>query len=105
MGNNTNKLRLSFISGHDTLRWGPQMDEAIKKLSEEGEWPGDEMLVAITRLSRLSDDAVILIRYGPDSPERGGPALIHVKSLRESLSQVRGSLSAALLQNSTFTLS
>jgi len=97
---NTDTLRLSLITGHDTMRWGSQMDEAIKTLGEEPEWPGDDILVAMTRLSRISDDAAILIRYGPDDSERAGPALIHIKSLRESLNQVKSSLSTTLLQNS-----
>jgi hypothetical protein len=80
------------------------MDEAIKTLSEEAEWPGDDVLVAMTRLSRISDDAAILIRYGPNDVERAGPALIHIKFLRESLNQVKSSLSTTLLQNSTSTL-
>ncbi|KAF2795193.1 hypothetical protein K505DRAFT_302533 [Melanomma pulvis-pyrius CBS 109.77] len=92
---------LSLITAHDPMRWGPQMDEAILKLSEEHQCPEDELLVALARISKVSEDAAALIRYGFEDTESVGPALIHVKSLRNSLDQVRNLLSADLLCNKT----
>jgi len=77
------------------------MEESILQLSEQCLCPGDGVLVAIARISKLCEDAAML-GYGSDDPYSTGPTstIVHVKSLQHLLAQIRNDLPPELLSNS-----
>ncbi|KAF1999367.1 hypothetical protein P154DRAFT_230071 [Amniculicola lignicola CBS 123094] len=92
---------ISLHTGHRPVAWGPQMDDAILQLTADRQCSGDEVLVAMARISKVSEDASVLMRLGFEYPERLGSTLFPIQLLRGSLEQVRTLLSPEMLQNRT----
>ncbi|KAF2703314.1 hypothetical protein K504DRAFT_392946 [Pleomassaria siparia CBS 279.74] len=92
---------LSLTTGHQPMPWGLQMDDAIVQLTKDCQCSGDEVLVAIARISKVCEDAANLMRHGSEDPESIGSALLAIKLLRGSLEQVRTLLSPEILQDKT----
>lgn len=76
------------------------MEESAMILSENPDWVGDQVLAAISRITRVADDALKVMLRGY---EYTGPVTLHIKPLRTALERVKASLSSDLLSNSKYT--
>jgi len=84
----------------DSLRWRPYIEGALQNLSNNPECPGDQVLIAMARIAKVSQDASGAINARPDAADAVGVPILHVKLLRSSLEYVRSQFSQELLQNS-----
>ncbi|KAF2737109.1 hypothetical protein EJ04DRAFT_510641 [Polyplosphaeria fusca] len=89
----------SLAVRYDAMKWTAQLDEAVAKLTEQGDSPDDALLVAISRITKVSDEAAQLTKFGFEDPDHFGPPMYHVKALRQALADVKSMLPLDLLQN------
>ena len=78
----------------DITGWSPQLEESCAKLALEAETEGDEILVAIVRISRICLQATEVYRYLSDN--NGGYVAMHTEPLKNKLVEVRATLSDRL---------
>ncbi|RYP48093.1 hypothetical protein DL768_005946 [Monosporascus sp. mg162] len=85
------------------MHWTPHMEESLQKLADEPDWVGDQVLVALVRVSRVLEE-VSHVRWS--ATEFGGHAaatrptpMYYVKALRASLEDIRRDLSPEVVEN------
>ncbi|KAF2645528.1 hypothetical protein P280DRAFT_465347 [Massarina eburnea CBS 473.64] len=83
---------------HEPWRWAPQLEEHCRKLASNP-IPGDQVLVAITRISRISVEAGRALQTLCEIPECITHVLLQIRSLQHALQQVQMNLAPELLQN------
>ncbi|KAH9899103.1 hypothetical protein F4778DRAFT_782696 [Xylariomycetidae sp. FL2044] len=83
----------------DLMGWSPRTQECVDVLSKARESPDDELLMAIARVAKLTDEAGRAARYDPDDPDSRTPPMAHVRGLMASLQHVKRTLSRDLMQN------
>ncbi|KAF2110751.1 hypothetical protein BDV96DRAFT_199245 [Lophiotrema nucula] len=93
----------SLALRYESMKWIPQLDEAIVTLEEEKEWEGDESLVTLARISRVIDEATSIARHLSESPDRAGQATVHIKGLQSMLNNVKSQIPPHLLLDRTVT--
>lgn len=81
----------------DVMPWTAQIDENCIKLTADAETEGDQVLIAIVRVSRLCMQATDVYRHLFDN---GSPhASMHIGPLKNSLDELRSELSATQKQH------
>ncbi|KAF2690512.1 hypothetical protein K458DRAFT_289235 [Lentithecium fluviatile CBS 122367] len=90
---------ISMSLKYDPIRWSPQHEESCQKLSQNLHIFGDQVLVAITRISKVSIEAASMIQRLSEDPEYAAHALLHVKTLRLMLDQTKSSLTPEQLHH------
>lgn len=88
---------MSTYKRAEVTRWRPHLEEAFKKLMDDGETPQDTVLVALARIMCVVDEASQLSQR-PEDPERAHPPMFHIPALEESLNQVKNSLPLEVLE-------
>lgn len=91
------------------MRWTTHMEECLRHLASEAQCDNDEVLVIITKCSRILDDIFAASSWAlSDSdfasrPERETlPPTVPIKALRGMLEEVRQQIRPGLLENSWF---
>jgi hypothetical protein len=87
---------------HDYWRWFPQLEEHCQKLSLNHSILGDQILVALARISKISNEAAKILQLLSEIPNYGTHAIFQAKSLQAMLDQVRLNLTPQLLESSTY---
>ncbi|KAH6887037.1 hypothetical protein B0T10DRAFT_607829 [Thelonectria olida] len=92
----------SFLKSQP-MRWTPHMEDCVQHLANDPETPGDEVLAAIVKISKVMDD-VNAANFGRlfESEIHGPskvPPVLHVKALVVNLDAVKGALRPELLRN------
>ncbi|KAI1342276.1 hypothetical protein F5Y15DRAFT_336486 [Xylariaceae sp. FL0016] len=85
-----------------SMRWTPHMDDCLRKLDTHPEWHGDEMLVFMVKIHKVLDDVAQMTwrsHSSEDSTSQKAPAMIYVKTLRQSLQQIKDTLPESLVDN------
>ncbi len=82
------------------------MEDSLRKLSDEPEYPGDQVLATIVRVFRILEDFShiqwAISDFGGRSPVPKPNPMYYVKSLRANLEDIRRNLPPALRESSTF---
>ncbi|KAI1863722.1 uncharacterized protein JN550_009422 [Neoarthrinium moseri] len=86
----------------DVARSKVTIDDCLEQLWETPEIPNDRVLVAITRIMGVADEAVRMASRPEDTDDSISP-IFHIKGLEESLKQVKRDLPPDLLDNQTVT--
>ncbi|KAH7117077.1 hypothetical protein B0J11DRAFT_108797 [Dendryphion nanum] len=89
---------VSSLCRYAPMQWDLNVEEAASSLQSRPECPDDELLVAMSRISRIIDDTTKLMRLPVDEV---GPLLMHVKPLLESLDRLKSTISQVVLSNNT----
>ncbi|CAM1504638.1 Fc.00g022290.m01.CDS01 [Cosmosporella sp. VM-42] len=91
----------SFLNSQ-TMRWTPHMEDCLQHLANEPQTPGDELLVAIVKISKVMDDATTAASWRfLDSETYGAPKVppvLHVKSLSANLEATKATIPPAILE-------
>ena len=80
------------------------MEDCLQHLAAEPETPGDEVLVAIVKLSKIMDDVSTATSWRLFDPETSStpkvPPILHVKALLANLAITKGEFRPEIAQNS-----
>lgn len=86
----------------DPLRWTSYLDDCLRELEEQPEWPGDEVLVHLVRMQLVIEKATLLDWYETcldlEQPSRTPPTF-YVQSLLAQLQRVWAGLPPRLHGN------
>ncbi len=88
------------------MRWTPHMDECLRQLADQPECENDEILVLLTKCSKILDDIFGFSTCGFGDREaysrvhNGLPSTIPIKVLRGILDEVRSHIRPQLLEKS-----
>ncbi|KAH8668875.1 hypothetical protein BX600DRAFT_460872 [Xylariales sp. PMI_506] len=82
----------------DITRWTAYMDESLRYLAENPDWPGDELLVAIVRVKFIVEEAGSVSWKRADY-EKSAPPDIYIKPLLDRLDQFKSDLPPALAED------
>jgi hypothetical protein len=96
--------------GTPPMRWTPHMEESLRHLSSEPQCDNDEILVIITKCSRILDDIFAASSCAlsdgdcasPPEPE-SFPLTFPIKVLRGMLEEVQEQIRPRLLESSGFS--
>jgi hypothetical protein len=77
-----------------------QHEESCQKLSENLHIPGDQVLVAISRISKVTVEVAGMIQRVTEDPEYAANTLLYIKPLRLLLDQVKSTLTSEQLGHS-----
>ncbi|KAF2259732.1 hypothetical protein CC78DRAFT_548056 [Lojkania enalia] len=83
----------------EPMRWVPQMDDSLEKLSMEEEYPEDKIIVAITRIARVTSEALQLTKRALEEPDCAESLLLHIKCLQTSIEKEKSIMPIEMLQN------
>ena len=88
----------------DVIQWSPPLSDCMAKLAESHETPADEILIALAKIARVSEDVARNCK-GPEDRERApsSPSMF-VKAFLNSLEQVKQGLSPGVLQHGEYLL-
>lgn len=92
--------RISTTFKYDAMPWSSQIEEACQSLDRELEAEGDEVLVAIARLSRISITAADIARRAVDDPTAAKHAALSIEPLRMTLEALESSVKPGVLKYS-----
>jgi hypothetical protein len=67
---------VSSLIRYGPWQWSPRLDEYARLLAEQPEHFGDEVIAAVARISRITDEASQAMRQGVDGV---GPTMVHVR--------------------------
>ncbi|KAK8017637.1 Zn2/Cys6 DNA-binding protein [Apiospora rasikravindrae] len=82
----------------DVVQWSPPLSDCMTKLAESRETPADEVLIALAKIAKVSEDVSRQFK-GPEDREKTAPPYILVKAFLDSLQQVKEGFSPEVLQN------
>ncbi|KAK8041167.1 hypothetical protein PG994_014174 [Apiospora phragmitis] len=82
----------------DVVQWSPPLSDCMTKLAESHETPADEILIALAKIARVSEDVARHFK-GPEDREKVASPTIFVKALLDTLEQVKRGFSPEVLQN------
>ncbi|KAH8878736.1 hypothetical protein GQ53DRAFT_756489 [Thozetella sp. PMI_491] len=92
--------------GTPPMRWTPHMDDYLRHLASEAQCGNDEILVIITKCSRILDDILAVSSsifsegdYAGQPQRETLPPSIPIKALRSMLQEVRQQIRPALLES------
>lgn len=88
------------FTNRNTTRRSRQHDECCQKLSENLHVPGDQVLVAIARISKVTVEVAGMIQRISEEPDYAAFALMHVKTLRMMLDETKRILTPEQLEHS-----
>jgi hypothetical protein len=89
--------RVSLTFKSDMMPWSSQIDENCNKLAADAEAAGDEILIAMVRISKLCMQATEVFRHLFDN---GSPhASMHIGPLENSLKELKSVLSVTQKQH------
>ncbi|KAK7966151.1 uncharacterized protein PG986_000428 [Apiospora aurea] len=82
----------------DVVQWSPPLSDCMTKLAESRETPADEVLIALAKIGKVSEDVSRQFK-GPEDREKAAPPYLLVKAFLDSLQQVKEGFSPEVLQN------
>jgi hypothetical protein len=85
---------------YDPIRWSRQHEDCCQKLSENLHVPGDQVLVAIARISKITVEVAGMIHRISEDHDYAAYALMHVKTLKSLLDETKRTLTTEQLQHS-----
>ena len=77
-----------------------QHDESCQKLSENLHIPGDQVLVAISRISKIAVEVAGMLQRVSEDPDYAAQSLLHIKTLQLLLDQTKSTLTPEQLSHS-----
>lgn len=96
----TDLKSISTTMKYDSMRWSSQLDSACSILSAHREVEGDQILVALARLSKVALEAGDIYRQGSDDPDTTIHPAFSIGPLKCSLNQTKEMLTPEQLQHS-----
>ncbi|KAK6832954.1 hypothetical protein PG987_007648 [Apiospora arundinis] len=86
----------------DVVQWSPSLSDCMTKLAETHETQADEILIALAKIARVSEDVARTYK-GPEDREKAASPSIFVKAYLDSLEQVKRELTPDVLQDDLVT--
>ncbi|KAF1955828.1 hypothetical protein CC80DRAFT_548896 [Byssothecium circinans] len=83
----------------EPCRWARQFEEHCEKLASNHSIPGDQVLVAITRIFRISNQASQTLQSVAETPAHGAHIFFQIRSLNQMLEQIQMGLTPEVLRN------
>ncbi|KAK7954855.1 Zn(II)2Cys6 transcription factor [Apiospora saccharicola] len=72
----------------DVVQWSPPLADCMTRLAESHETPADEVLIALAKIAKVSEDVARNFK-GPEDREKSVSPSIFVKAFLDSLEQVK----------------
>ncbi|KAK8137670.1 hypothetical protein PG984_003163 [Apiospora sp. TS-2023a] len=86
----------------DVVQWSPPLADCMTRLAESHETPADEVLIALAKIAKVSEDVARNFK-GPEDREKSVSPSIFVKAFLDSLEQVKQGFSPEVLQHEVVT--
>lgn len=88
---------------YDAMRWTSQLESACSILHAHSEVEGDQILVALARLSKVALEAGDIYRQVSDDPDTTIHPAFSIAPLKCSLNQTKENLTPKQLRHSQFS--
>ncbi|KAK7910991.1 hypothetical protein PG985_013472 [Apiospora marii] len=82
----------------DVVQWSPPLTDCMTRLAESHETPADEVLIALAKIAKVSEDVARNFK-GPEDREKSVSPSIFVKAFLDSLEQVKQGFAPEVIQN------
>lgn len=82
----------------DVVQWSPPLTDCMTRLAESHETPADEVLIALAKIAKVSEDVARNFK-GPEDREKSISPSIFVKAFLDSLEQVKQGFTPEVLHN------
>ena len=85
---------------YEPMRWSPQIAESCHRLSLTDGVPGDSILVAMARISKVAVEGARIVQRLHEDPDYAVHVILHINALRTLFADVKTALTAEQLGNS-----
>jgi len=83
----------------DVIQWSPPLSDCMAKLAESHETPADEILIALAKIARVSEDVARNCKGPEDREKAAASPTVFLKAYLNALEQVKQGLSPGVLQD------